>query len=205
MPGVTNVIFSCIRGLARESSAPNREPKPSPMRSKITDIRGGQGEWRVPPSDCEYPCPSEARVVNRRGGFQRTELMESAKAGCVEKVVMCLEFGADIKLADEFGKSALHLAAENGHQSAVDLLLKHDAEVNARDAQGETALHLAARSGRFEVIESLAANGADLNACNKRNQTPLMVATEKGWMRAMECLRRAAGDAMFDPASLSDF
>ena len=43
---------------------------------------------------------------------------------------------------DKSGRTALHLAAYNGHQNALLLLLNAKSNVDTRDTQGNTALHL---------------------------------------------------------------
>ena len=40
---------------------------------------------------------------------------------------------ADVGGKDKDGRTALHLAAENGHEAVVQLLLKHMVDVDAKD------------------------------------------------------------------------
>lgn len=77
--------------------------------------------------------------------------------------------GADVDARDEFGFTALHLAALlwNG---AVSLLLCRGADVNARDEAGNTPLHLAALRGA--CVDALLAGGADPAARNRERLTP---------------------------------
>lgn len=51
--------------------------------------------------------------------------------------------------------SALHLAAEYGHNVVCDALLAHKAFVNNKSRVGLTPLHLAALKGYTELVRSL--------------------------------------------------
>lgn len=57
---------------------------------------------------------------------------------------------------DRMDRTALHLAAEEGHNEVVKVLLDHkDLDVNAKDAIYRSALHVAAGSGNdkgFDII-----------------------------------------------------
>ncbi len=52
---------------------------------------------------------------------------------------------------DNNGKTALHLAAEYGHEEAVRVLLDNDAYIEAKDSKGWTAIRLAAKEGWVKV------------------------------------------------------
>lgn len=59
-------------------------------------------------------------------------------------------------LSDYDGRTALHLAAAEGHVDCVEFLLKHcDVPYNVRDRWGNTALDEATRFGYDQVIEQL--------------------------------------------------
>ncbi|CAB0038727.1 unnamed protein product [Trichogramma brassicae] len=47
-----------------------------------------------------------------------------------------------IDAQDKEGKTALHLALENGHMEVVQLLLGRDADPNLADKEGSTVLHI---------------------------------------------------------------
>eukprot|EP00930_Biecheleria_cincta_P078158 TRINITY_DN6556_c0_g1_i2.p1 TRINITY_DN6556_c0_g1~~TRINITY_DN6556_c0_g1_i2.p1 ORF type:complete len:320 (+),score=69.00 TRINITY_DN6556_c0_g1_i2:60-1019(+) len=81
---------------------------------------------------------------------------------------------------DDFGCTALHVAAHNGVIDQVQQLLTARANVNACEAWGETPLHMAARAGSTEVCEKLIRHGADLDAANADGKTPLVVAAQAG-------------------------
>jgi ankyrin repeat protein len=58
---------------------------------------------------------------------------------------------SQISVADT-GKTALHIAAENGNISTVKLLMNISADVDAQDSNGRTALHLAVEYGHENVV-----------------------------------------------------
>lgn len=51
-----------------------------------------------------------------------------------------------------YGWTALHRAAQNGHEATVRLLLNHGADVQARDIRGKTALNRAAEAGHGATL-----------------------------------------------------
>jgi ankyrin repeat protein len=53
------------------------------------------------------------------------------------------------------GYSALHEAAEEGHEAVVRLLLEKGAEIDAKCLQGKTAEQLAADKGHQAVLKLL--------------------------------------------------
>lgn len=58
-------------------------------------------------------------------------------------------------LSEQHGKTALHLAAENGHEQVADMLLYQKAFVNAKSKHGLTPLHLAAANGNVALVKLL--------------------------------------------------
>ncbi|XP_071381102.1 CARD- and ANK-domain containing inflammasome adapter protein [Centroberyx affinis] len=83
-------------------------------------------------------------------------------------------------------KTALHAAADRGHDGVVELLLETGAKINAVDNSRDTPLHCAARGGHQEVVRRLVGWGqaaqvgrgkrANLQATNNVGKTPLQVA-----------------------------
>ena len=60
---------------------------------------------------------------------------------------MALEFGADVKAADQDGYTALHMAAFTGAATIVRFLVDRGASVDARNTLGETPWSMAAGMG----------------------------------------------------------
>mmetsp|Transcript_20794 Transcript_20794/g.32575 ORF Transcript_20794/g.32575 Transcript_20794/m.32575 type:complete len:217 (+) Transcript_20794:169-819(+) len=110
------------------------------------------------------------------------DLWEAAETGNDGKVEQLLEKGAEVNSAsDEPGKkSALHLAATQGHALVVDRLLAAGADPNLPSEFGSTALHFASAYGHVIVINYLLQYGADINQSNADEQTALDIAKFKG-------------------------
>jgi ankyrin repeat protein len=75
----------------------------------------------------------------------------------------------DLDAADEWGNTALHVAARFGNSEMADILLRKGADINVMDGCGETALHIAARDGNQDTVVMLMKHGADLLFTKFRN------------------------------------
>ncbi|XP_075227016.1 ankyrin repeat domain 61 water witch [Lycorma delicatula] len=60
-------------------------------------------------------------------------------------VEILLKWGADVKIQDRYGYTALHVAALNELIQCVDILIMHDADVSSRTKGGVSALSIVAR------------------------------------------------------------
>ena len=66
---------------------------------------------------------------------------------------MLLKSGADPNLAMSDGRTALHVAADNGGVSIIKYLLANGADVMKADNQGETVLHKAAKGCHHPTLK----------------------------------------------------
>jgi ankyrin repeat protein len=111
---------------------------------------------------------------------------DAAKIGDLAGVQAELDKGVDVGAKDEFGRTPLYLAAENGRKQVAELLIAKGADVNAKN--GFTPLHRAAYQGHKEIAELLIANGADVNAKDDDGRTPLHYAAKYATKEVVELL-----------------
>ena len=87
---------------------------------------------------------------------QVTPLHLASSFGLLSMVAL---FGAahqkDLDSSDSFGWTALHRAAENGHEQIVKFLMEKDCDVNLAATFGGTALHRAAKNGHARIAALL--------------------------------------------------
>tara|TARA_Y100000389_G_C17368786_1_gene467835 strand:+ start:344 stop:1129 length:786 start_codon:yes stop_codon:yes gene_type:complete len=100
-----------------------------------------------------------------------------------------LSVSANVHAQDEYGRTALHYAANNGSVKNCNILIKNGAIINQSASKicyrllgpntsissgsKETALHEACNRGFIDVVKFLIANGADINTKNKYEETPI--------------------------------
>lgn len=118
----------------------------------------------------------------------------------LEAVSMLIENDTDALTTDDYGKSALHLAAGAGLTQIVERLLKEypdtvdpndeDAPdpINARDKYGWTPLFHTCNAGHSEVATALLAKGANPGKQNKQGQTSLHAAVVGGCQTTVQTL-----------------
>lgn len=82
--------------------------------------------------------------VNQPNKYGLTALQQACVDGNLELANFLLERGADLSLVDSDGRTALHLASEQGHLDIVSLLVNSAcADVNARNGCGQKAVDVA--------------------------------------------------------------
>lgn len=101
------------------------------------------------------------------------DLVHAAKSGDVAAAKAALAAGADAN-ATHWNKSALMIAAENGHADVVRLLLEAGANPDAATFSGPNILVRAAVNGHRDVVRALIGGGADPNATDSFERTSLI-------------------------------
>lgn len=82
--------------------------------------------------------------VNQPNKFGITALQQACIDGNLALANFLLERGADLSFVDSEGRTALHLASEQGHLDIVSLLVNSAcADVNARNGNGQKAVDIA--------------------------------------------------------------
>lgn len=108
--------------------------------------------------------------VNSRGAGNRTPLHRAVGVREGAKVLLLLQYKADLMLTDGNGLTALHWCALTNTKEVAEVLLDHikslPAEagksiLNKQSSAGDTALHIAAEKGCTGVVEVLLKADAD--------------------------------------------
>ncbi|KAJ5365298.1 hypothetical protein N7517_008184 [Penicillium concentricum] len=89
-----------------------------------------------------------------------------------------LRRGGDVNAVDGQRRTALHLAASNGHREAAELLLNQKSiDLAALDQRNGTPLHAAAMGGHLAVVDLLLRQNALVNCKDDSGNTPLWYST----------------------------
>lgn len=83
-----------------------------------------------------------------------------------------------VYIAQNQGKTALHISVERGNVGIVRFLLLYGIDVNRRDNSGRSALQYAARGPHIEIVAELLIAGADLEARDNEGRSPLHAAAD---------------------------
>ncbi|KAK0716323.1 hypothetical protein B0H67DRAFT_515985, partial [Lasiosphaeris hirsuta] len=100
----------------------------------------------------------------------------------------------DIEAKDEYGRTPLCYAAEQGHEAVVKLLLDKGADTEAKGRDDRTPLCYAAGEGHEAVVKLLLDKGADTEAKGRNGQTPLCYAAEQGHKAVVKLLLDKGAD-----------
>ncbi|GJN17287.1 hypothetical protein PR202_gb04342 [Eleusine coracana subsp. coracana] len=114
--------------------------------------------------------------------LERWELvMTAARRGDVQSLEPLLSKRAGVRGRDQYGLTALHVAAIKGHCDVLAVLVGSGCmDLECEDVEGHRPLHLAVEGGHVAAVELLLDAGADVNARTRRGATPLQVAEVMG-------------------------
>ena len=103
-------------------------------------------------------------------------------------------------------RTALHIAAEKGHEKVVETLLQFKLEMSAtRSIDCETALHMAAKKGHEKIVGMLLTAKPELSTAVARlNKTALHLAVASGHEKIVEMLLQLKPELINDVDSNGD-
>ncbi|KAK7841278.1 uncharacterized protein LOC112016649 [Quercus suber] len=108
-------------------------------------------------------------------------VMITALKGHVEAFRLLVYAGADVKLHNKSGETAITLSELNENRDLFEkVMLEFALEKGNRNAGGFYALHCAARRGDLDVARLLTSRGYDVNVPDGDGYTPLMLAAKEG-------------------------
>uniref|UniRef100_A0A8C7UFI8 E3 ubiquitin-protein ligase MIB2 n=1 Tax=Oncorhynchus mykiss TaxID=8022 RepID=A0A8C7UFI8_ONCMY len=92
------------------------------------------------------------------------------------------------------GKTALQVAAHQGHMEVVLALLQANSSIEVKDEDGDTALHYTAFGNQAEIARLLLSKGAKVNLLNNSMCTALHIAVNKGFTDVVRVLSEHSAD-----------
>ncbi|KAK6235472.1 hypothetical protein SCA6_010809 [Theobroma cacao] len=121
------------------------------------------------------------------------ELLEAARYDDIDDLIRLASTGVSLDSKDSQGRTALHMAAANGHLGIVEYLIGsgvplHDQDVNASNVEKNTPLHWACLNGHVEVVKKLVLSGANVSLLNIHERTPIDEAVSMGKMDVINAI-----------------
>ena len=117
------------------------------------------------------------------------ELINQALARASQKPLSINPEGVDISLADNWGNTALHLAAINGYPDAVEYLLSKGSSLHHKNINSSSVIHRSAASGHTECIRIMAKEPSfDVDVRGEFGRTALIMAAESGHLETTKYL-----------------
>jgi len=107
-------------------------------------------------------------------------LLEAASAGDVEGVALALSEGAELEGRDEFGRTALLLAAVEDRVDVARLLVAAGADPNAQDGRQDSAFLVTGVTGSVAMLEALMPANPDPRVRNRYGGVAVIPAAERG-------------------------
>ncbi|KAG5474302.1 hypothetical protein LSCM1_03082 [Leishmania martiniquensis] len=102
---------------------------------------------------------------------------------------------SDVDARDEQGRTAVHMAAANGHMPILEMLFQFNPQPNMPNDEGNTALHFAALNNRVAAAEALLAHGWRPSVQNIMGKTALQLIYEKQY-NEMEALLMSCDETL---------
>ncbi|KAL2335204.1 hypothetical protein Fmac_016417 [Flemingia macrophylla] len=108
-------------------------------------------------------------------------VMVTALKGHVESFRLLVCAGADVKLCNKSGETAVSLSEVNQSRDSFEkVMLEYALQRRNSNASGFYALHCAARRGDLDAVKLLIGKGYDVNVPDGLGNTPLMLAAREG-------------------------
>jgi ankyrin repeat protein len=136
--------------------------------------------------------------INIRDNRSDNPFLYAGAEGLLDILKLTIDAGADTRLTNRFGGTALIPAADRGHVEIVkELLARTDVNVNHINNLGWTALLEAVILGEGgeqhqQIVQLLVDHGANINIADKDGVTPLEHARARGFSEIEQILLEAA-------------
>ena len=132
------------------------------------------------------PTVAEALAIKKceeaNGGKSIVQAAGSEK-GDYSRMEECIKLKVNTNLTDSNGWTALHAAANRGHETIARLLVSNETARDAKDKNGRTPLSLAVIKNHHQMVDYLLSIGASVNIPEKEGAKPLSRAKQGSTMR----------------------
>jgi ankyrin repeat protein len=109
-----------------------------------------------------------------------TQMLTAAERGDVHGIVALIQAGADVRVSDHRGRSAVTIAAFSGHAEVVTELIAAGADIDAQDDERYNAVLSCGVTGDVEVLRAVLRANPDLTIRNKHGGIAIIPAAERG-------------------------
>ncbi|XP_075635422.1 uncharacterized protein LOC142607712 [Castanea sativa] len=130
-------------------------------------------------------------------------LLEAARYDDLDDVVSLASSGVSLDSKDSLGRTALHMAAANGHLDVVEYLINRGVDLNAINEEKNTPLHWACLNGHIEVVKKLILAGANVTELNSYERTPMDEAVSGCKMDVIDAINAAVAQLELTGISVS--
>ncbi|KAL8655308.1 MAG: hypothetical protein Q9226_003092 [Calogaya cf. arnoldii] len=135
------------------------------------------------------------RYIGTEEKSKAVTIHDAANVGDLKTAKALAKSGDDLSEIDEFGKTGLQRAAENGHDGVVRVLLDEGVDPDSKDSNQQTPLLWAAMSGHTKALKLLLEKGADREfKDDEYGRTPLFWAMKNRHERVLNLLLQAGAD-----------
>ncbi|KAI4261851.1 MAG: hypothetical protein L6R42_002954, partial [Xanthoria sp. 1 TBL-2021] len=134
--------------------------------------------------------------INATDRSGNTPLAWASARGDHSSVVLLLEHGASLRIANDLNSQPIHLAAQTGNITTIRALVQAGANVNAMVRQTHmTPIHYAAEyQDNSEQILGLVNLGAHIDGMDYMSWTPLHWASWRGHLSSLKALLQCGAD-----------
>ena len=138
------------------------------------------------------PHSSELDVFLFENKLNKNEsLLHFVKIGEMDIITELLHRGASPDSSDNFGHTALMIAAGSNGKNTVTLLLERGAKIDAKDLYGESAVVIATRMENLSMVELLLDSGANMDSVDSKGNTLLHLAVQSRDQKLLDYLLSA--------------
>ncbi|KAL7831676.1 hypothetical protein AOLI_G00292240 [Acnodon oligacanthus] len=106
----------------------------------------------------------------------------------------------DLLALDEYGRTLLHRAVDEGKRALVYVTAKRMADLkklDTKDTEGKTPLHIAAQRNQHLIVADLISLGANINERDRYGKTCLHLSAEYGYVRVLEVLKSCMKNGIY--------